>query len=31
VFLSARARVRADGIEVIGLEGIGELGTRLAA
>jgi DNA repair protein RadA/Sms len=31
VFLSARSRVRADGIEVIGLEGIGELGTRLAA
>ena len=31
VFLSARSRVRAEGIAVIGLEGIGELGTRLAA
>jgi len=31
VYLSARSHVRAEGIEVIGLEGIGELGTRLAA
>jgi DNA repair protein RadA/Sms len=30
-YMSARSRVRADGIEVIGLEGIGELGTRIAA
>jgi hypothetical protein len=34
VFLSARTRVRPagiEGIEVVGLEGIGELGIRLAA
>ena len=31
VFLSARARVAAPGLDVIGLEGIGELARRLAA
>ena len=31
VYLSARARVRVEGLDVIGLEGIGELARRLAA
>ncbi len=31
VFLSARSRVAPDGLDVVGLEGIGELARRLAA
>ncbi len=31
VFLSARSSIRAAGVEVVGLEGIGDLGRRLAA
>ncbi|HXH63223.1 MAG TPA: DNA repair protein RadA [Gemmatimonadales bacterium] len=31
VFLSARSKVRVEGLEVVGLEGIGELARRLAA
>jgi len=30
-FLSARSRVRVDGLDVVGLEHIGELARRLAA
>jgi len=31
IFLSSRSRVRSSGLELVGLEGIGELGRRLAA
>jgi DNA repair protein RadA/Sms len=30
-FVSARSRVRSEGLEIVGLEGVGELGARLAA